>query len=133
VDVPDDELTFTASRSGGPGGQHVNKVSSRVTVAWDLAASSALSPEQKDVLRRRLGRRVTDQGVLRVSVQDSRSQAANRRLAVERLQALVDAALAPRKPRRATRPTAASRERRLTGKKRRSEVKRGRVGAGDEE
>jgi ribosome-associated protein len=130
--IPEDELTFTASRSGGPGGQHVNKVSSRITLLWDLEASPSLDPEQKNAVRHRLRRRISDEGVLRLSVSDSRSQAANRRLAVERFVDLLAAALAPRKPRTATRPTAGSREKRLTQKKERSRIKRLR-GAGSEE
>ena len=130
--IPEEELTFTASRSGGPGGQHVNKVSSRITLQWALDASPSLTPEQKEVVRRRLRRRVSDEGVLRLSVSESRSQAANRKLAVARFVELLAAALAPRKPRTPTRPTAGSREKRLTEKKGRSRIKRLR-GAGTEE
>jgi ribosome-associated protein len=130
--IPEEELTFTASRSGGPGGQHVNKVSSRVTLTWDLANSPSVSPEQRDVLRVRLARRINEAGVLRLSVRETRSQAANRKLALERFIALLAAALAPRRPRRATRPTSASREKRLAEKKVRSRIKRVR-GAGPEE
>ena len=122
--IPEDELTFTASRSGGPGGQHVNKVSSRITLTWDLEASPSVSPEQKDVLRARLARRINDQGVLRLSVSESRSQAANRKLAVARFQALLEAALRPRRKRQATRPSKASKEKRLVEKKERSGIKR---------
>ena len=122
--IPEDELTFTASRSGGPGGQHVNKVSSRITLSWDLETSPSVSPEQKDILRARLARRINDQGVLRLSVSESRSQAANRKLAVARFQALLEAALRPRRKRRATRPSKASKEKRLVEKKERSGIKR---------
>ena len=131
--IPEEELTFTASRSGGPGGQHVNKVSSRITLLWDLAASPSLSPEQKEIVHGRLRRRISDEGVLRLSVSDSRSQAANRKLAVERFVELLAEALRPRAPRRATRPTAGSREKRLTEKKGRSRIKRLRGGASEEE
>ena len=122
--IPEEELSFTASRSGGPGGQHVNKVSSRITLLWDLGASPSLTPDQKEVVRRRLRRRISDEGVLRLSVSDSRSQAANRKVAVERFVELLAAALAPRKARTATRPTAGSREKRLMQKKSRSRIKR---------
>ena len=131
--IPEDELTFTASRSGGPGGQHVNKVSSRITLLWDLQRSGSLTPEQKERVRRRLRRRISDEGVLRLSVSDSRSQAANRKVAVERFVELLAAALAPRKTRTATRPTAGSREKRLTRKKERSHTKRLRGAAPEEE
>ena len=122
--IPEEELSFIASRSGGPGGQHVNKVSSRITLLWDVEASPSLTPEQKEVVRRRLRRRISDEGVLRLSVSDSRSQAANRKLAVERFVELLAAALAPRKARTPTRPTAGSRQKRLTQKKERSRIKR---------
>ncbi|HEX5042424.1 MAG TPA: alternative ribosome rescue aminoacyl-tRNA hydrolase ArfB [Candidatus Polarisedimenticolaceae bacterium] len=131
--IPEEELSFTASRSGGPGGQHVNKVSSRITLFWDLERSQSLTPEQKDLVHRRLRRRISAQGVLRLSVSDSRSQAANRKLAVERFVALLASALAPRKARTATRPTAGSREKRLTEKKGRSRIKRLRGAASEEE
>ena len=131
--IPEEELTFTASRSGGPGGQHVNKVSSRITLLWNLAASPSLTPQQKEILYRRLRRRISDEGVLRLSVSDSRSQAANRKLAVERFVELLAEALRPRAPRRPTRPTAGSREKRLTEKKGRSRIKRLRGGASEEE
>ncbi len=122
--IPEEELSFIASRSGGPGGQHVNKVSSRITLLWDVEASPSLTPEQKEVVRRRLRRRISDEGVLRLSVSDSRSQAANRKLALERFLELLAAALAPRKARTPTRPTAGSRQKRLTQKKERSRIKR---------
>ena len=131
--IPEDELTFTASRSGGPGGQHVNKVSSRITLLWNLEGSPSLTPDQKETLRRRLRRRISDEGVLRLSVSESRSQAANRKLALERFVELVAAALTPRKARTATRPTAGSREKRLTKKKERSRIKRLRGAASEEE
>lgn len=130
--VPEHELTFTASRSGGPGGQHVNKVSSRITLLWDLAGSPSVSAEQKERLRARLARRINDEGVLRLSVSDSRSQAANRKIALERLAALLAAALATQRKRRATRPTKASKEKRLTEKKVRSRIKQAR-GTGHQE
>ena len=91
------------------------------------------TPEQKDILLRRLRRRISDQGVLRLSVSDSRSQAANRKLAVERFVELLTAALAPRKARRPTRPTSGSREKRLIQKKGRSRIKRLRGAASEEE
>jgi len=124
--IPAAELAFTTSRSGGPGGQHVNKVSTRVTLHFDVDRSPSLSDEQREVLRRRLATRISKDGRLRVVAQRHRSQAANRDEAVERFVALLRAALAPRTPRRATRVPVGERRRRVDDKRRRAEVKKGR-------
>ena len=116
--LPVSEIDFRVSRSSGPGGQHAQKSSTRVEALLDVEASSALS----DVQKRRVVGRVGP--VLKAVAQDERSQARNRELAVERLVEKLRAALAVPRPRKPTKPTAASRERRLTGKKRRSETKR---------
>ena len=94
VQVPAAELQFSACRSHGPGGQNVNMRSTRVAIAWDVRATHALTPEQKDTVLAALAHRITD-GVLRVEASDERTQAANRRLATARLQALVNASLNP--------------------------------------
>ena len=122
--VPLREIHFRASRSGGPGGQNVNKVETKVEVWWSLDESPALTPAEKARLRASLGRRIGADGSLRVVSQKFRSQSRNRAAAVERLRALVADALRPRKSRRATRPTASSRESRLESKKRRAATKR---------
>jgi len=122
--IPEEELRLVASRSGGPGGQHVNKVSSRVTLYFDVAASPSLTEAQKERLRARLGSRMSRAGVLRVVCQQSRSQAANREGAVRRFADLLRVALKPRRRRRETRVPPAERRRRLETKRRRSEVKR---------
>lgn len=93
VSIPEDELNFTASASSGPGGQHVNKVSTRITLWFDVANSPSFSREQKDLVMRRLGSRIGKDGVLRVISQQTRSQAANRELAVKRFMELMQAAL----------------------------------------
>jgi ribosome-associated protein len=118
--IPEDEIELRASRSSGPGGQHANVTASRIEAVLEIDESEALTPEQKSRLRARFGPRVT------AVAQDSRSQARNRALAVERLQERIAAALRPRKRRRATKPTAAARQRRIAGKRRRSELKRSR-------
>ena len=118
--IPLAEIELRASRSSGPGGQHANVTASRIEAVFEIDGSRTLTVEEKRRLRARFGPRVT------AIAQDTRGQARNRELAVERLRERVAAALRPRKRRRATRATAASRERRLAAKRRRSETKRGR-------
>jgi ribosome-associated protein len=125
--LADDELSFVASRSSGPGGQNVNKVSTRVTVVLDVAASPSLTDEQKRRIGERLATRISGAGVLRVSSQRERSQAANREAAVARLIELLRNALAELPPRRPTRRPRAARERRLVAKKQHGALKRGRT------
>jgi ribosome-associated protein len=120
VAVPLAEIELRTSRSSGPGGQHANVTASRVEAVFDVAASSALSDAQKARVTARLGPRVT------AAAQDTRSQARNRELALERLAARLAHALEVRRSRTATRPTRASKQRRLEQKKRRGEIKRGR-------
>ena len=129
--ISESELEFSASRSSGPGGQHVNKVSSRMTLRFDVAGSPSLDDPQRERILRRLSTRITREGVLVMHAQKHRSQAANRELLVERFTELLTQAFVRRKKRKATRPTKASRERRMQQKRRRSEVKkgRGRVGS----
>ena len=122
--VPRAELDFRASRSGGPGGQHVNTSSTRVELTWDVAGSPSLTEAQRALVRERLANRIDGDGVLHLAASEHRSQHQNREAAVERFVELVGRALHVPKPRRKTRPTRASREVRLQGKKRRSEVKR---------
>ena len=121
--IPENEITYTASRSSGPGGQHVNKVSSRVTLRFDVAASSSLTEAQKQRIMTRLATRLSQDGVLRIVAQQQRSQAANRDAALTRFVALLRAALTPETPRRPTKPAKEAIERRLTEKKRRSRLK----------
>ncbi len=122
--IADDEVTWTASRSGGPGGQNVNKVNSRVTLRFDLAGSRSLTAVQKERIAARLANRVAKDGSLRIVSQRHRTQPANLDAACERLADLLREALAEDAPRVATRPTSASRTRRLDEKTRRSRVKR---------
>lgn len=126
VSIPASELVIRASRSGGPGGQHVNTSSTRVEVTWRAMASAALGPEDRDRLRERLATRLDSSGSLRVVAADTRSQSQNRELALQRLAAVVREALVIPKKRRATKPTRASQAKRVEAKKRHSEVKRGR-------
>jgi ribosome-associated protein len=125
--IPREELTFTASRSSGPGGQNVNKLSTRVTLQFDVLKSASLTEDQKRRVLAKLKSRISKDGVLRVSCQQSRSQAANREGAVERFVELLQRALTRRRPRRRTAVPASARERRLGEKKRRSRVKAARA------
>jgi ribosome-associated protein len=120
VAVPLAEIELRTSRSSGPGGQHANVTASRVEAVFDVAASSALSDAQKARITARLGPRVT------AAAQDTRSQLRNRELALERLAVRIAHALEVRRPRTATRPTKASKRRRLDAKKRRGDIKRDR-------
>jgi len=126
VFLHDGELTFQTSRSGGPGGQNVNKLNTRVQVLFDVLASPSLSEEQKQQVCRKLSTRVDKRGVLHVVSQKHRSQEANRLAAVERLQELLQAALKPELPRKKTRIPTGVKEQRLRDKKRRGRVKRDR-------
>jgi ribosome-associated protein len=118
--IPLSEVTLRASRSSGPGGQHANVTASRIEASFDVAASETLSEAQKARIMGRCGRLVT------ATAQDARSQQRNRALALERLAERLARALEVQRPRTATRPTAASRRRRLEGKRRRADVKRAR-------
>jgi ribosome-associated protein len=122
--IPETELQWRFSRSSGPGGQGVNTTDSRVQLRWDVTASSALSEDQRARLQQRLGARLIN-GVLQISASEQRSQLQNRDAAERRLVEIIAAALAPPpRSRRATRPTRGSQERRIAGKKRRSDIKR---------
>ena len=117
--LPLSELRFRFSRSGGPGGQHVNTSSTRVELVFDLAGSPTLTESERALARRRLSSRLDAEGRLRVVAQDERSQYRNRRLATERFCALMRDALAPPPPpRRPSKPTRASTEERLERKRR---------------
>ncbi|MCB9529713.1 MAG: alternative ribosome rescue aminoacyl-tRNA hydrolase ArfB [bacterium] len=121
--IPAAELSWSASRASGPGGQHVNKTSSRVTLAWSVAESAVLDEAQRARLLEKLAGRLTQGGVLQVHAEDARSQLRNREIAAARLAELVAAALRRPKARRPTRPSRGVKERRLKSKKARSDVK----------
>jgi ribosome-associated protein len=118
--IPLAEVELRTSRSSGPGGQHANVTSSRVEAAFDVESSSSLSEDQRARLLERIGPRAV------ATAQDTRSQARNRELALERLRGRLAAALEVERPRRPTKPTTASRERRFAEKRRRAQVKRDR-------
>ena len=129
VVVPDAELLWRFSRSSGPGGQHVNTSDTQVELRFDVAASAVLPQVWKDRALERLSGRLVDGSVLVVRASEHRSQWRNREAAAVRLGALLsDAVAPPPRTRRATRPSRGTVERRLTDKKRRADVKRGRSG-----
>jgi ribosome-associated protein len=127
LSIPDGELSFTFSRSGGPGGQNVNKLNTRVTLLFDVAGSPSLSKAQKERILERLSTRISRGGVMRVVSQKHRTQKMNRDAAVERFAELLRGALAQRRRRRKTGVPAASRRRRLEDKRRRSRLKANRT------
>ena len=127
VSIPEDELHFDASRSGGPGGQNVNKVSSRVTLTFDVHASTALSADQKLTLLAKLAGRINKEGVLRVISQRTRSQDLNRSDAIDRFSELLREALTPQLKRVKTRVPRKAHAKRVEAKKKRSVVKQGRM------
>jgi ribosome-associated protein len=121
--LPLAELDYRASRSGGPGGQHVNTSSTRIEVWWDVAGSPSLTPEQRSQLLERLGPRLDSSGRLRLVSSGSRSQLRNREDVTERLQSVLAAALAVRKKRKATKPSRAAKAARLEAKRKRAATK----------
>lgn len=112
------ELQFKAVRSSGPGGQHVNKTSSKVEVTFDLFASEGLTPSEKETLKSKLSNRISSQGMLSMQSSESRSQHRNKRLVIDRLMALLGENLKQVKPRKKTKPSRAAIEKRLKQKKR---------------
>jgi ribosome-associated protein len=121
--IPLKELTFHASRAGGPGGQHVNTSSTRVELTWCIPTSGALTEAQRERLLTRLATRLDSSGTIRIVSAETRSQRQNRLRALERLAETVAAALVVPKTRKKTRPTRGSVEQRLSEKKRQTERK----------
>ena len=133
LQIPLAELDYQASRSGGPGGQHVNTSSTRIEVWWDVASSPSLTPEQRAQLLERLASRLDSAGRLRLVSSGSRSQLRNREDVTERLRSVVAGALAVRKKRRATKPSRAAKAARLEAKRRRASTKQRRRAPNPEE
>jgi ribosome-associated protein len=118
LSIPDGELTYHATRAGGPGGQHVNTSSTRVELWWDLAGSPSLTEAQRQWLASRLAARIDSAGWIRLVSTGSRSQLQNRKQVTKRFQALLAQALVVPKKRKKTKPSRAAKERRLASKKR---------------
>jgi ribosome-associated protein len=124
--IPEEEIRESASRSSGPGGQHVNKTNTRVTLRWGLGKSKAVTEAQRARLLHALRSRLTGDAELIVNAEQSRSRSQNRELARARIVALVDRALEVRRKRRPTRPSRAARVRVRDAKSRRGDLKKGR-------
>jgi ribosome-associated protein len=123
IAIPEGELHFTFARSGGPGGQNVNKVASKAVLHWDLSANTSLPPPVRERLAARQRRRLTTEGVLVVSSERFRDQGKNIEDCRDKVRGMVLEVLHPPRPRKATRPSRASKERRLQAKKRQARRK----------
>jgi len=126
--IPRSELTYRASRSGGPGGQHVNTSSTRVELVWDVGASPSLTEEQRELIRTKLANRISGEGTLLLAASDHRSQHQNKEAVTGRFADLLRVALTVPKKRKKTRPPRGASEARLRAKKQRSQVKKMRSG-----
>jgi ribosome-associated protein len=122
--IPRGELVFRATRSGGPGGQHVNTSSTRIELTWDVAGSLSLADDTRAWLLQRLATRLDSSGQLRLVAQDERSQLRNREAALERFRELVARALVVPRKRKATKPSKAAKRARLDDKKHRGAIKK---------
>jgi ribosome-associated protein len=123
LSLPEEEIHFTFTRSGGPGGQNVNKVNTRATLWFDLDGSASLTPYQKQKIHRRLAGRINNKGQLQVVAAEHRTQKANREAALQRFSLLLASALTEPKARKKTRLPAGAKERRLQAKKKRGQLK----------
>jgi ribosome-associated protein len=133
IQIPEDEFTWAYARSGGPGGQNVNKVASKATMRWAMAASPSLSDTVKARLRADFPSHVTAEGEFLVTSQEYRDQARNRERCREKFVAMLLTAATPPKERRPTKPSKSSRKRRVAEKKRQSAKKATRRGGGWDE
>jgi len=117
------EVSFKAVRSGGKGGQNVNKVSTKVELSFNLSESNLLSEEQKEIIRKKISSKISDEGIIRLTADSERSQFSNKEIVSQKFISLIQKALTPKKKRIASKPSKASREERLKLKKEKAERK----------
>ena len=132
IRIPDEELRWTFVRSGGPGGQNVNKVASRAVLRWNVAASPSIPADVKIRFQSQQHRRISSEGDLILSCQRSRDQGRNIDECLTKLRELLRLAATPPRPRKATRPTRASKQRRIQAKRRRTAIKQTRRRPGED-
>ncbi len=130
--LPGDDLDVRVARSSGPGGQGVNTTDSKVELRFDLEGTACMTESQKDLVRQRLGNRVTADGILRIQSNEHRSQHRNREAARQRMKMLLADAVTPPRPRRKSKPSYGAKRRRMDAKRQRGEVKRLRQKPGDD-
>lgn len=130
ITIPDEELGFSFARSSGPGGQNVNKVNSKATLRWNPTASAALPDDVRSRFLKLYASRITNDGEILITSQESRDQPKNIAICLEKLRGMIQQVLAAPKKRRPTKPTKGSKQRRLNDKKQRAELKAGRRGIG---